>query len=130
MAILHLTRKEHFNAAHRLWNNSWSEDKNYEIFGKCANPNFHGHNFDLHITVKGSPDPETGCIINLKDLKKIIQDQILEELDHKNLNVEVDWLSNCIPSIENIVVAIWSRLKPHLPTGGFCFSKNYSLGNT
>jgi len=70
MAILHLTRKEHFNAAHRLWNNSWSEDKNYEIFGKCANPNFHGHNFDLHITVKGSPDPETGCIINLKDLKK------------------------------------------------------------
>jgi 6-pyruvoyltetrahydropterin/6-carboxytetrahydropterin synthase len=117
MAILHLTRKEHFNAAHRLWNDKWTEEKNNEIFGKCANPNFHGHNFDLHITVKGTPDPDTGCIINLKDLKKIIHAEILEELDHKNLNIEVEWLKHCIPSIENIVVAIWARLKPYMPVG-------------
>ena len=117
MPILHLTRKEHFNAAHRLWNKQWTEEKNYEVFGKCANPHFHGHNFDLHITVKGEPDPDTGCVINLKDLKKIINTEILEELDHKNLNLEVEWLSHCIPSIENMVVGIWDRLSPHLPDG-------------
>ncbi|MDG1098594.1 MAG: 6-carboxytetrahydropterin synthase [Bacteroidia bacterium] len=117
MAVLHLTRKEHFNAAHRLWNDRWSEEKNNEVFGKCANPHFHGHNFDLHISVKGTPDPDTGCIINLKDLKKIIHKEILEELDHKNLNIEVEWLSHCIPSIENMAISIWQRLLPHLPQG-------------
>ncbi len=117
MAVLHLTRKEHFNAAHRLWNDRWSEEKNNEVFGKCANPHFHGHNFDLHISVKGTPDPDTGCIINLKDLKKIIHKEILEELDHKNLNIEVEWLSHCIPSIENMAISIWQRLLPHLPPG-------------
>lgn len=117
MAILHLTRKEHFNAAHRLWNNNWSEEKNFEEFGICSNPHFHGHNFDLHVTVKGSPDPDTGCIINLKILKKIIQKEIIEELDHKNMNLDVPWLSHCIPSIENVAVEIWKRLERALPEG-------------
>ncbi len=117
MAILHLTRKEHFNAAHRLWNNNWSEEKNFEEFGICSNPHFHGHNFDLHVTVKGSPDPDTGCIINLKILKKIIQKEIIEELDHKNMNMDVPWLSHCIPSIENVAVEIWNRLERALPEG-------------
>ena len=99
MPVLHLTRKEHFNAAHRLWNPNWSDEKNYEEFGICANPHFHGHNFDLYVTVKGSPSPDTGCIINLKELKDIIRKEITDEMDHKNLNLDVPWLSHCIPSI-------------------------------
>lgn len=115
MAILHLTRKEHFNAAHRLWNPGWTDEKNYEVFGICANPHFHGHNFDLHVTVKGTPSPDTGCVIDLKELKKIIRIQVIDELDHKNLNLDVPWLSHCIPSIENMVVAIWERIQSALP---------------
>jgi 6-pyruvoyltetrahydropterin/6-carboxytetrahydropterin synthase len=115
MAILHLTRKEHFNAAHRLWNANWSEEKNYEVFGICANPHFHGHNFDLYVTVKGTPNPDTGCVIDLKELKKIIRVHIIDELDHKNLNLDVPWLQHCIPSIENIVVEVWKRISAQLP---------------
>jgi 6-pyruvoyltetrahydropterin/6-carboxytetrahydropterin synthase len=115
MPVLHLSRKEHFNAAHRLWNKNWTEARNYEEFGVCANPNYHGHNFDLHVTVKGTPDEDSGCIINLKLLKKIIQEDIIEELDHKNLNVDVPWLADCVPSIENVIVAIWKRLEAKLP---------------
>lgn len=117
MPVLHLTRKEHFNAAHRLWNPNWSDEKNYEEFGTCANPHFHGHNFDLYVTVKGSPSVDTGCIINLKELKDIIRKEITEELDHKNLNMDVPWLSHCIPSIENMAVEIWKRLNAALPAG-------------
>ncbi len=117
MAILHLTRKEHFNAAHRLWNPDWSEEKNYETFGICANPHFHGHNFDLYVTVKGTPNPETGCVIDLKILKIIIRKTIIEELDHKNLNLDVPWLSHCIPSIENIATEAWKRIAAELPNG-------------
>lgn len=116
MAVLHLTRKEHFNAAHRLWNPNWSEQRNFEEFGICSNPHFHGHNFDLHVTIKGTPDEGTGCVVNLKELKKIIQREIIEELDHKNLNLDVPWLSHCIPSIENVVVEIWKRLDSALPS--------------
>lgn len=116
MPVLHLSRKEHFNAAHRLWNPNWSEEKNLSEFGICANPNYHGHNFDLHVTVKGSPGPDTGCIINLKLLKKIIREEIIDELDHKNLNVDVPWLTHCMPSIENVVVEIWKRLAAKLPS--------------
>lgn len=122
MPVLHLTRKEHFNAAHKLWNPNWSEERNFEEFGICSNPNFHGHNFELHVTVKGSPDPDTGCIINLKNLKKIIQKEVIDELDHKNLNLDVPWLQDCLPSIENVVVEIWKRLASALP-GGVSLSK-------
>lgn len=117
MPKLYLTRKEHFNAAHRLWNPKWSEEKNHEEFGICCNPHFHGHNFELFVTVKGEPDPETGLIINLKVLKAIIRDLIINDLDHQNLNLDVAWLSHCMPSIENVVVAIWNRLSPALPQG-------------
>jgi 6-pyruvoyltetrahydropterin/6-carboxytetrahydropterin synthase len=117
MATLYLTRKEHFNAAHRLWVQHWDDAKNYEVFGICANPHFHGHNFDLYVTVKGQPDPETGCVIDLKVLKKIIREHIIDELDHKNMNLDVPWLSHCIPSIENIAVESWKRLAAALPPG-------------
>jgi 6-pyruvoyltetrahydropterin/6-carboxytetrahydropterin synthase len=116
MAILHLTRKEHFNAAHRLWNPAWSDDKNFEVFGICANPHFHGHNFDLYVTVKGSPNPDTGCVIDLKELKAIIRKTVVDELDHKNLNLDIPWLSHCIPSIENIAIEAWKRIALELPS--------------
>ena len=98
--MLYLTRKEHFNAAHRLFNPRWSEEKNDAIFGKCANKYFHGHNYDLFVTVKGKPDPDTGLIVNAKDLSAIIRKVVVDKLDHKNLNLEVDFLKDLMPSTE------------------------------
>jgi 6-pyruvoyltetrahydropterin/6-carboxytetrahydropterin synthase len=115
--ITYITRKEHFNAAHKLYNPSWSEEKNNDVFGKCANKYWHGHNFDLYVTVKGIANPETGFVVDLKKLKTIIRTQITEELDHKNLNEDVPFLKGIMPSIENIIVIIWDRLEPHLPEG-------------
>ncbi len=115
--MLFLTRKEHFNAAHRLWNPGWSEQKNHAVFGKCANPNFHGHNFDLFVCVKGIPNPDTGCVMDLKVLKYIIREQVIDPLDHKNLNMDIPWLAHTIPSIEMVVLAIWNRLEDKLPPG-------------
>jgi len=86
--VVYLTRKEHFNAAHKLYNPSWSKEKNQEVFGKCANENWHGHNFDLFVSIKGSPDPDTGFLFDVKKLSMIIKEHITEVLDHKNLNVE------------------------------------------
>ncbi len=117
MPLLYITRKEHFNAAHQLWNPNWSEEKNLEIFGKCANPHYHGHNFDLYVCVKGQPHPETGLVMDLKQLKLIIRKQVIDDLDHQNLNLDVAWLKGTMPSIETIVVGIWNRLAPHLPEG-------------
>lgn len=117
MPLLYITRKEHFNAAHQLWNPNWSDEKNLEIFGKCANPHYHGHNFDLYVCVKGQPHPETGLVMDLKQLKLIIRKQVIDELDHQNLNLDVAWLKGTMPSIETIVVGIWNRLAPHLPEG-------------
>jgi 6-pyruvoyltetrahydropterin/6-carboxytetrahydropterin synthase len=114
LASCYITRKEHFNAAHKLCIEAWGEEKNFEVFGKCANKNWHGHNFTLLVTVKGQPDPVTGWIINLKELSKIIKLYVVDKLDHKNLNVDVDFLEGVMPSIENIVVAIWHQLLPHL----------------
>ena len=115
MPTLYISRKAHFNAAHQLWIPSLSEEENFEMFGKCANPNFHGHNFDLYVSVKGSPDPKTGLVMDLKVLKKIINEQVVDPLDHQNLNIDVPWLSGIMPSIENIAVAMWQRIEPHLP---------------
>jgi 6-pyruvoyltetrahydropterin/6-carboxytetrahydropterin synthase len=117
MPILYISRKEHFNAAHQLWNPTWSDEKNFEMFGKCANPHFHGHNFDLYVCVKGEPNPETGCVMDLKKLKVIIREEVIDHLDHKNLNLDVPWLSGKMPSIENISVAVWHRIAAKLPTG-------------
>lgn len=112
--MVFLTRKEHFNAAHRLFNPNWSDDKNKEIFGKCANRNFHGHNYDLYITVKGNPDKESGLIMNLKELSDIIQLHIIEKVDHKNLDTDVEFMKGKITSTENIAKGIWNELQPHI----------------
>jgi 6-pyruvoyltetrahydropterin/6-carboxytetrahydropterin synthase len=112
--MIYLTRKEHFNAAHRLFNPAWSEEKNDELFGKCANKNWHGHNYDLYITIKGEPDPETGFIMNASELSKLVKREILEKLDHKNLNVEVDFLNGMLCSTENVCKAIWEQLQPFI----------------
>jgi 6-pyruvoyltetrahydropterin/6-carboxytetrahydropterin synthase len=112
--MIYLTRKEHFNAAHKLWNPNWSEAKNQEVFGKCANHNWHGHNFDLYVTVKGKPHPETGFVMDLKKMSSLIQDHIIEKLDHKNLNVDVDFMKDKMASTENLAMAIWDILAPKL----------------
>ena len=112
--MLYLTRKEHFNAAHRLFNPRWSEEKNDAIFGKCANKYFHGHNYDLFVTVKGKPDQDTGLIVNAKDLSAVIRKVVVDKLDHKNLNLEVDFLKDLMPSTENVARAIWLELEPHI----------------
>ncbi len=113
--MVYITRTEHFNAAHKLFNPGWSREKNEEVFGKCANENWHGHNFELHVTVKGNPDPETGFVFDVKKLSVIINTQVIEKLDHKNLNVDVDFMAGKICSIENLVIAIWHQLVPHMP---------------
>lgn len=113
--MVYLTRRETFNAAHKISNAHWSEEKNNEVFGKCANKNWHGHNYVLYITVKGLPDPETGFIINAKELGAIVKEVIINKLDHRNLNVDVDFIpKNLHPSTENLVVLIWNELKLHL----------------
>lgn len=112
--ILYVTRRVHFNAAHKLYNPSWSEEKNDEVFGKCANKNWHGHNFDLFVTVKGTPNPDTGFVIDLKELKSIMKKYVVDKLDHKNLNTDVDFMEGKLASIENLVVEIWNQLEPHI----------------
>lgn len=112
--MIYVTRKEHFNAAHRVYNPNWSEEKNLEVFGKCAHQHWHGHNFELHVTVKGTVNPDTGFVIDLKKLKDIIRDSIIEKLDHRNLNLDVDFLSGKMASTENLAIGIWDELYPLL----------------
>ncbi|MEZ4778790.1 MAG: 6-carboxytetrahydropterin synthase [Flavobacteriaceae bacterium] len=107
-------RKSHFNAAHRLYRKEWSDEKNLAVFGKCSNPNFHGHNYELEVGVTGAIDPETGFVINLDFLKKIIFEEIEDYLDHKNLNIEIPEFENLNPTVENIAVVIWNRLRKKL----------------
>ena len=113
--MVYITRIEHFNAAHKLFNPGWSREKNDEVFGKCANENWHGHNFELYVTVKGKPDEETGFVFDAKKLSAIIKEHVTEKLDHKNLNIEVDFMAGKICSIENLVVGIWNQLVNQLP---------------
>jgi 6-pyruvoyltetrahydropterin/6-carboxytetrahydropterin synthase len=115
--VVYLTRKEHFNAAHKLYNPSWSKEKNTEVFGKCANENWHGHNFDIYVTIKGTPDPDTGFLFDVKKLSKIILEHVVEALDHKNLNVDVPFMAGKMCSTENLVYEIWHQLLPHIPHG-------------
>lgn len=116
--MVYLTRKEHFNAAHKLANPNWSDEKNLEVFGKCSNKNWHGHNYDLYITVKGKPNPDTGFIINLKELSVLIRKEICLELDHKNLNTDVPFLKGILPSTENVAIAIWNILASQIKEMG------------
>jgi len=113
--MLYITRIEHFNAAHKLYNPGWSREKNEEVFGKCANENWHGHNFELYVTLKGWPDPDTGFVFDVKKLSLIVKEHVIEQLDHKNLNEDVPFMKDKICSIENLVIAIWDQLEPHLP---------------
>jgi 6-pyruvoyltetrahydropterin/6-carboxytetrahydropterin synthase len=115
--MVFLTRVEHFNAAHKLYNPSWTPEKNDEVFGVCANENWHGHNYELYVTIKGEPDAETGFLMDVKKLSGIIKEHVTEKLDHKNLNVEVDFLKNKMCSTENLTIGIWNELQPRLPTG-------------
>jgi 6-pyruvoyltetrahydropterin/6-carboxytetrahydropterin synthase len=117
LLMLFLTRIEHFNAAHKLYNQEWSKEKNESVFGKCANENWHGHNYELHVTIKGEVAADTGFVINAKILSSLINEFVLEKLDHKNLNMDVDFLKGKMCSTENLAIEIWKQLLPHLPKG-------------
>ena len=112
--MVYICRKEHFNAAHKLYNPKWSPEKNAEVFGPCANENWHGHNFELIVTIKGHPNPDTGFVMDLKDLSKLIKESVIERVDHKNLNLDVDFLLGVMPSCENIIMHFWQILEAGL----------------
>lgn len=109
--MINITRRENFSAAHKLYNLKWSEEQNYEVFGKCSNPNWHGHNYVLYVTIKGKINKDTGYSVNLKELSVIIKTYIINKLDHKNLNLDVDFLKDVMPSTENVAIAIWNELE-------------------
>ena len=110
--MIYVSRKEYFNAAHKLYNPAWDKDKNDEVFGPCANEYFHGHNFELTVTVKGKPDPDTGFVIDLKKLGTLIKELIIDKVDHKNLNMDVDFMKGKMTSCEIFVLEIWKILAP------------------
>ena len=112
--MIYITRRERFNAAHRLFRPDYSDEKNLKVFGKCSNPNWHGHNYELFVTLKGDINPETGFLVNLKKLSKIIRDTVIQKLDHKNINIEVDFMKEKLASTENLAVGIWEELKPQV----------------
>lgn len=127
--MVYLTRKEHFNAAHKLFKPEWTDEKNYEVFGKCANPNWHGHNYDLFVTVKGEPNAETGFLIDLKKLKTIIHENIINKLDHKNINIDVDFMKGKMASTEILAIEIWNILKPLISEANLHCVKLYETEN-
>ncbi|HBS88367.1 MAG: 6-pyruvoyl tetrahydrobiopterin synthase [Bacteroidetes bacterium GWF2_38_335] len=109
--MLYVTRRETFNSAHRLFNLDWTDDKNLEVYGPCSNKNWHGHNYNLFVTVKGEMNPDTGFVVNMKLLSRIIHENVIVHVDHKNLNLDVDFLKGVIPTSENMCVAIWKMLE-------------------
>ena len=113
--MVYLTRQEHFNAAHKLFNPRWTREQNESVFGVCANENWHGHNYDLYVTIKGNPDPDTGFLFDVKKLSKLIKEHVIDHLDHKNLNLDVPFMKDQLCSTENLAIAIWQQLAPHLP---------------
>jgi 6-pyruvoyltetrahydropterin/6-carboxytetrahydropterin synthase len=110
-----VTRRVHFNAAHRVHNPKYSDEWNRKMFGECNNPNFHGHNYELDLTVEGEIDPDTGYVMDLNILKQLAQEQLLRHLDHKNLNVDVPWFRDLIPTSENIALVCWRELRAAVP---------------
>lgn len=118
MSTVYITRRERFNAAHKLWRAEWSDEKNEEVFGRCSNKNWHGHNFDLFVTVKGRPSEITGFVIDLKTLSVIIQKEIIDHLDHRNLNLDVPFLKDLMASTENVAIKIWERLEAKIAEAG------------
>jgi len=127
--MVYVTRKAQFSAAHRLFNPAWSDQKNNAVFGKCNNPNGHGHNYDVEVTVAGDPPAETGMVIDLKKLADIIDAEIIERVDHKNMNVDVDFMRGTIPTAENMAVAFWKILAPKITEGKLFAIKLYESGN-
>jgi 6-pyruvoyltetrahydropterin/6-carboxytetrahydropterin synthase len=117
MTRVRITRRVHFSAAHRLHRAEWSEERNAQVFGDCSNPNWHGHNYELDVTASGPVDPETGFVMDLKVLRDVVEALVVEDVDHRNLNLDVSWMTGIIPSTENFVVAIWGRLVGALPPG-------------
>jgi len=115
--MVYLTRIEHFNAAHRLYNPAWSYERNEEVFGKCANENWHGHNYELYVTVKGVADDDTGFLVDVKKLSMLIKEHVTDKVDHLNLNLDVEFMKGKMCSTENLAVGIWNELEPHLPAG-------------
>lgn len=112
--MVYLTRRETFNAGHRLFRPEWSDEENYRVFGKCSNPEGHGHNYVLFVTVKGNLNPETGFVVNLKALGSVINEHIIEKLDHKNINTQVDFMKGRLASTENLAIGVWDELDPHI----------------
>lgn len=109
--MVFITRRERFSAAHRIFRADFSDEQNLDTFGKCSNPNWHGHNYTLYVTVKGEVDPETGFVVNLKDLSQLIETQVIGKMDHMNINLEVDFMQGKLASTENIAVGIWEELE-------------------
>jgi len=118
MNTIYITRRETFNAAHKLWQEEWSEEKNWEVFGKCSNKNWHGHNFQLFVTVKGVPDENTGFVMNLKTLSQILKEKVIEPLDHKNLNLDVPFFKGKMASTENLAIVIWDEIEQEIAKFG------------
>jgi 6-pyruvoyltetrahydropterin/6-carboxytetrahydropterin synthase len=111
---VYITRRETFNSAHRLFRPEWDDSKNREVFGKCSNPLWHGHNYVLFVTVKGEVDPETGFVANLKDLSRLVRERVIQKLDHANINLEVDFMKGRLASTENLAIGIWEQLEEHV----------------
>jgi 6-pyruvoyltetrahydropterin/6-carboxytetrahydropterin synthase len=116
--MIFITRRERFNAAHKLYNEGWSAERNAEVFGKCANANWHGHNFDLIVTVKGEVNRDTGFVVNLKELSTLIRRRVIDKVDHTNLNLDVDFMRGIMPSTENLAMAIWQQLESEIANMG------------
>ncbi|MEI6584038.1 MAG: 6-carboxytetrahydropterin synthase [Chitinophagia bacterium] len=113
--MVYLTRQEHFNAAHKLFNPAWTKEENEAVFGVCANENWHGHNYNLFVTVKGFPHPDTGFVYDVKKLSVLMKEHVIDYLDHRNLNLDVPFLTGTMCSTENLAIAIWNQLLPHIP---------------
>ena len=118
LRMIYLTRRERFCAAHRMFREEWSDEENHRIFGKCSNPNWHGHNYTLWVTVKGEPSEEYGFVMNINILKQIILDNIINKIDHKNINLEVDFMKGKIATTESLAIAIWNELIPFVEKTG------------
>jgi len=116
MPRVSITRRLHFSAAHRLAREDWSDEENQRVFGDCSHPNWHGHNYELEVTVSGEVDPETGFVMDLKALKDLANELLIDDVDHRNMNLDVPWMEGALPSTENMVVKMWNRLAPAIPS--------------
>lgn len=127
--MVYVTRKANFSASHRLYNPAWPDEKNNAVFGKCNNPNGHGHNYDIEVTVVGDPPADTGMVIDLKKLGDILEREVVDKVDHKHMNLDVDFLKGVIPTAENMAVAFWKILKPKITEGRLYSIKLYESTN-